>query len=700
MPLDDASQPVGTIYKSPRLPHEIVLQSLVVDDPGIPMVNTLSCPTDVNAASSNIFRDYQESSEEPIAFFQPIPLPRHELVPPTTAILPFLPLPSYIKPLPCRLGFDDVTYLLNKGALIIPGDRLRNELLRNYVEYMHPFMPLVDWPKLMRIIKQADGVQSISLLLFQALMFTGLATIDMHFLKSAGFSTRREARRVFFNKARLLYDLDYENDSVTSIQALLLMTYWKESPTGRKETHHWIEIAVLLSHKIGLHRDPDESALMEQWPRKLRKRIWWSVYMRDSQIALGTRKSTLMKDVDFNVPMLQLSDFELTTPSDDICFDSANYPKIPSLEQQQQLAIMCIEMAKLCICVRQILSIQHGVTGSKGGIRTATTITAGSPESGEQSLQNSAEALQLWKDELPVIAHDVTPIRHDLLQSSGSVVLNRSFLHLLYNAALSFLHRSQLLPSTAPLTLVFPSQAVEISHNKVRHAANKITIIASSLQDLDLIRYLPSTAITILLPAIVMHLQDVLAPRSFLQLKSLQNFSKCMQIMAALRDMYAAADYSTAFLQAAIGGTEIGPVDPPTCENTEHSDVNTNSQYATGIEILEHSTLSGPQNRETDQISNYPPNPIFHRLDTVSDVPSTAMSTVDGTTMVDKFGLDNDVIRAMGGEQRMYDIGQEGFGGMEDGNSVGGATLNMDWLMNMGTEDLILGNEAVRPALF
>lgn len=566
-----------------------------------------------------LLQPIQQPTEPP----QIITLSRQELAPPPAAILPFCPLPFYIKPLPSRFGFDDITYLQNKGVLTIPEDDLRNELLQSYADYMHPFMPLLDWRKFIGIMQYNGQPGFVSLLLFQAVMFTGLATIDMHFLRTAGFTTRIEARWVFFNKARLLYDLDYEDDSMILIQALLLMTYWKESPTGRKETHHWIEIAVSLSHKVGLHWDPAEYVPVGSWPQKLRKQIWWSVYMRDSQIALGTRKSTLMKDVDFSVPMLQQSDFELTTSSDELYFLPTNYQMVPNTEQQRQLAILCIEMAKLCMCIRLILSVQHGITGSKGSTRTATMIFSDSLEPGQESTQDSAAALQLWKNKIPEVAQYTTPTQEDLLSGRGCLVLNRSFLHMLYYASLSSLHRSRLHPSPVPLTREARSQVISFSHNRVRHAAHKITTIASALHDMDLVRYLPSPTITILLPAIVTHLLDVLAPERFLQLKSLQDFSKCMQIMAALRDMYAAADYSTGFLQAAIERTEIGPVTPPNRENSELSNVNADSQHSTGNDTTARSTFLGLESQNLNLMSNFPQTSIFDTLDTGSDASST-----------------------------------------------------------------------------
>jgi hypothetical protein len=718
-----------------------------------------SCSADQGAlfpttptAPSNIFRNFQQPSQHSAALSESVPLPRG-LASPTAA--PPTALPAYIKPLPARFGHDDITYLQNKGALAIPDQELRDELLRSYAEYTHPFMPLLDWHKFVRIIDQNNGVQSVSLLLFQAVMFTGIATVEMRLLKAAGYSTRREARRAFFNKTRLLYDLDYEDDSITLIQALLLMTYWRENPNGRKETHHWIEVAVSLAHKIGLHRNPEESTVLEPWQQKLWKRIWWSAYIRDSQIALGTRRSTGMMDVDFDVPMLQLVDFELDTLPNGPCRIPAECNLAQEMEKQRQLAVMCIEMAKLCMCIHHILSVQYGVASSKGSTRTATMLFAKSLEPGDDQIQASVKALQEWKDRLPEAAQYVAPTLHDVDSSNRYLVLNRAFLHMVYYAALSSLHRSQLLPSTGMLPHAARSNVVDVSHKAVRLAATKITTIAGTLHNLDLVRFLPSSSITVLLPAIVIHLVDVLAPERFLRLQSLQDFCKCMQIMAALRDMYAAADYSTAFLQAAIQRTEIGPMTPQTDGDRENCNLITSRQGFKGTgpttdpgpdlaqlappladQVMD---LTAQQNNggaaasdglESDDnidrrlnsslvsanpssdrnfnhwqhvnyMSHYSQNSIFDAVDTANDASPMNLTTPEGGTIndhVNDFELDFDRTTNLGAAGKILNVNEGDFGAMQ--GESGGFTLDTDWLMGLGPEGLMLVGEEGRPIIF
>lgn len=113
-------------------------------------------------------------------------------------------LPLYIKPLPAKIGTDEVSYLDKKGALAIPTPGLRKEMLRAYVEFVHPYMPLLDLHDFLMTIDRADGsLGKVSLILFQAVMFAGSAFVDMDHLRAAGYVTRKEARKDFFQKTRV-----------------------------------------------------------------------------------------------------------------------------------------------------------------------------------------------------------------------------------------------------------------------------------------------------------------------------------------------------------------------------------------------------------------------------------------------------------------------------------------------------------------
>lgn len=348
------------------------------------------------------------------------------------------------------------------------------------------------------------------------------------------------------------------------VQALLLLTYYYETPDDQKDTWHWMGVATSVAHTIGLHRNPDK-ANMDPKRIKLWKRIWWSTYMRDRLIALGMRRPTRIKDEDYDVPLLTLDDFEIAAVPDNISCIPADCVVARDVAMQRQLAICCIQKAKLCLCISNVLSKQYCVLNNNQGLlndRTTMMLLPKKLDPQKSDVKHCDTELKKWQDELPKEA------RYEEASSGNrSVDLHKSLLHMVYYTTLSALHRPQVLPSgpVAGCSDMEASEVLESSRRHVRTAATAITGIAQKLDSLDLVRFLPTTGVTVLLPAIIIHLLDIKAPDDETRRSSLRGFCQCMQVMGKLRDLYAAADYSTAFLEAAIrkAGISIAPVPPP-----------------------------------------------------------------------------------------------------------------------------------------
>jgi hypothetical protein len=116
-------------------------------------------------------------------------------------------LPRFIKPLPAKIGPDEISYLEKKGALSVPRGTLRSEMLRAYVEFVHPYMPLLDLHDFLAMVDGRDETKGkVSLILFQAVMFAGSAFVDMDHLRAAGYASRKDARKDFFQKTRVSSD--------------------------------------------------------------------------------------------------------------------------------------------------------------------------------------------------------------------------------------------------------------------------------------------------------------------------------------------------------------------------------------------------------------------------------------------------------------------------------------------------------------
>ncbi|KAI9371933.1 fungal-specific transcription factor domain-containing protein [Aspergillus egyptiacus] len=485
-------------------------------------------------------------------------------------------LPDYIRGLPARLQKEDIDYLAMKGALTVPDVTLRNELLKAYIHYVHTYMPLLDLEDFLQTIVQNDGIRRMSLLLFQAVMFAGTAFIDLKHLHAAGYPSRKAARKAFFQRARLLYDFDYEVDRISLVQSLLLMTYWYETPDDQKDTWHWMGVSLSLAHTIGLHRDPANSR-MDIRRQRMWKRIWWSTYTRDRLIALGMRRPMRVKDDDCDVPMLTLDDFEFHPFSSEIVSMVGNSEVLQSVNHQRQLASMFIEKAKLCLCVSHVLSAQYSVLSHKFGGTMETTMMLVPKKSAAETFEvrRCDQELEDWLAHLPAEIQYSPAAPAKLSEAEEVLHSHRALLKMVYLTTSSALHRPQVLPAV-PLPST-DTELQDISRNKVRFAAIEITNIAQDLHSLDLTRYFPTTGVTVLLPAVIIHLLDIKSSDPNVRMTSLQRFYQCMRILQRLREIYASADFATSFLEAAIRKAGIQLTVPPTELQTRTMNARTTS---------------------------------------------------------------------------------------------------------------------------
>lgn len=563
-------------------------------------------------------------------------------------------LPDYIRGLPARLQKEDIDYLAAKGALTIPDVSLRNELLKAYIHYVHTYMPLLDLEEFLQTIVQNDGIHRISLLLFQAVMFAGVAFIDMKHLQAAGYQTRKVARKIFFQRARLLYDFDYEVDRISLVQSLLLMTYWYETPDDQKDTWHWMGVSLSLAHTIGLHRDPGNSR-MDVRRQRMWKRIWWSTYTRDRLIALGMRRPMRVKDDDCDVPMLTLDDFEFQTFSPEIVKMVGDSEILQNVSHQRELALMFIEKAKLCLCVSHVLSAQYSVLSHKFGGTMETTMMLVPKKSTAETFEvrRCDQELEDWLANLPVETQYSPSDGNKLSEANEVLHSHRALLKMVYLTTSSALHRPQVLPA-----MPYPStdaELQEMSRNKVRFAAVEITNIAQDLHVLDLTRYYPTTGVTVLLPAVIIHLLDIKSSDPSVRMTSLQRFYQCMRILQRLREIYASADFATSFLEAAIrkAGIQL-TVAPPDVQSsrprpnraitatTTAASTSTPSASASNdpFDILSRpSALTPPPDSLAQKIPDltYPkPGPAFTRAQPTTDLfastPPHSDSSENGST--------------------------------------------------------------------
>lgn len=139
--------------------------------------------------------------------------------------------------------------LLQNGSFSFPPEETREALLQAYFTWFHPCFPILD----RRAIHDAYEQDSLSPLLFQAMLFIGVSLCPDSALTRAGFHVRYTAKFLFYSRARAIYDADCEPDKIVKLQALFLLSFWRGGPSEDRDTRFWLEVGIGLAQKRGMH---------------------------------------------------------------------------------------------------------------------------------------------------------------------------------------------------------------------------------------------------------------------------------------------------------------------------------------------------------------------------------------------------------------------------------------------------------------
>ncbi|KAJ5156936.1 uncharacterized protein N7482_008036 [Penicillium canariense] len=165
----------------------------------------------------------------------------------------------------------DLQMLREQGAFELPPLCVQKELMESFQTYCAPWTPVVD-PKWL------DASTPPSMLLLQSIFLAGSRVSKAHL--DYGSS------EVFYRRAKLLFFFGGRNNSLISIVAACLLHWY--NPVGPEDVStdtsgFWIRTAGAMAFQIGLHKEPSPNTK----DRGLRRRLWWSLVIRDNIISVG-----------------------------------------------------------------------------------------------------------------------------------------------------------------------------------------------------------------------------------------------------------------------------------------------------------------------------------------------------------------------------------------------------------------------------
>ncbi|KAH8891497.1 hypothetical protein GQ53DRAFT_823521 [Thozetella sp. PMI_491] len=492
-------------------------------------------------------------------------------------------LPSFIRPLPPHMSADDAEYLGLKGALSVPDSTLLGAFLQGFVEYVYPFMPILDLHEILGAIQNArrpggvvdeqlGGPPQISLLLLQAILFAAAPFVDMRQLQMAGFPSKKAARQTYFQRTRILYNLDYETDHIILIQSLLLMSYWHDTLDDEKDASHWIGVGVSIADTIDLDALAGPATTSKE---RLKKRIWWSCYARDRLISLGMRRPTKVDETKYGGSMLEESDFEIRALPATNTVLPASCTLLRDVGRQRELAAIFISKLQLCKYISDVLETQYSIQSTvvRGRPDTTTSAMMMSPNADIdiEAVHNIYETITRWRKSLPVVCQTPDAGGKSLEEAGPVINLHRIYLQMLCQSAIISLFRPMCLPSFRATKAPGQMQDIRaLSHTRVIEAATYISDTSFELGQLGLIPCLPSSGITVLFSSMIAHIAELKAhPTGEASEPPMRGLSNCKRVLDYFCEVYNVADAVAFIAQAALrtislaagagGSTPAGP---------------------------------------------------------------------------------------------------------------------------------------------
>lgn len=468
-----------------------------------------------------------------------------------------LQLPNFIKQPPLRFRHEDIALLIEKGAFKIPEADLRKEIIGNFARYVYPDMPIIDLPGFISTTASIDTNRQISLLLFQAVMFAGAASVSLHHLCRLGFSTRRQARLSLFVRVKMLFDLDYESNSTIILQSILLISHWNDKLDGPKDTWHLIGVALSIAFKIGLHCDPGTLDISVTH-RGFRKRLWWSLFIQDKLLALGTRRPIHVENDCHNVSMVAWNDF---APISSKVLGNAvleDFGITDFAQQETALIQNFIERAKLSMVIGNVLLSQYSIVSHTASSPVITAMMY-SPRvfyATTEEFRSCDRMLDDWRAEaFPGIQKINTGIPISF-RNEAVLHLHRSQLRLLFLAVKITLHRP--LAIEPPLKSSIERKIFHgIATRTVRNTAFEISSIFEDLQSRYMTPVLSESVVTSLLAAMMYHIVNLKADDRVDALASYHWFLKGRHTLDLLSDTYVSASLALKLVTMAMIKSEL-----------------------------------------------------------------------------------------------------------------------------------------------
>ncbi|KAK4038657.1 cutinase transcription factor 1 beta [Parachaetomium inaequale] len=416
---------------------------------------------------------------------------------------------------------EDVNYLHVKGALTLPPRHIQDALVQCYFHHVHPFAPILD-P--FHFIDDYENNRA-SLLLLWSMFVASASFIDSSLLTEGFYQSHRALKRAVYQRAKALYDADYESDKVTLIQSVFLMGHWYTSSDDRAGPWHWNGVAIGLAHTVGLHRLSVLASETSRAIRPLWRRLWWSIYCREAWLSLGQGRPMRISLDDSDTALPEPHDKENVPPDIQEDIKSKYLPT-----ELDELFDIWISFVKLGIALGSVLSTNYR----------------------EKAAKPTRSELELGESEIRA-CYVTLP---ESITRSRIIASHYYQFKLYFEATIIMLYRPFILDTPRDISVEQQESWRSFACRKTRTAASNASGAVTSLMAEDLIGFGHTITVLALVPPMQIHVFESTSSKPMARQMAKHNLALCMLAMEELGKSYISAIAAYKLFDTAIQKVE------------------------------------------------------------------------------------------------------------------------------------------------
>ncbi|KAL1960772.1 hypothetical protein VTO42DRAFT_6602 [Malbranchea cinnamomea] len=439
---------------------------------------------------------------------------------------------------------EDVKFLEMKGSLHIPSRPILDAFVRHYFLHVHPCLPVLNEADFWHLYHNRSDqpnreVNAMSLFVFQAMLFASCAFVPPKVIKAAGFEDNRTARNVLYFRAKFLFDLKAEKNDLAKAQGAVLLTYQSSS----FEFHAgslWLTVAIQNAILCGAHVYESKSDKDLDDPlRNMKKRLWWSILLRDRILPLGLRRYLQITPENFNLALSPMTEEDLA--------DEIHNSDVYDPETKRLLAAVLRVQCELALTLTSVIMTVYSPNSfGQPRFMTRTDFSRTLKE-----IADCREYLGQWAKKAKTSLGHV--FNSDRVHESVTLYSGLTFLY--YQAARLALCHFEALMVEIHQVYIGDSHKSLLSRlrDELENASSCITNSVKDFLSQGVARHLPISAIAYTALPLLLNALDVKLSSSTSQIatrkRRLRYYAEVMQVY---RDRYDGTDGVAVFIQQAL----------------------------------------------------------------------------------------------------------------------------------------------------